>query len=129
MLKKKFLIAILCSIIAITFIGVSFVSGEQESETIPSKVPVAAKLSQITGSVTAIDRAANSITVQKKRGEKVIEASILVDKTTLITKEKVEKTLSDLKTGDKVIVKYTKVGGRNIAKSIDIAKPEKEAQE
>lgn len=125
---KRFIFAFLCSIIAITFIGVSLVTGEQETLTVPSKVPLAAKLLQITGAVTAIDRVANSINVQKKRGEKVIEASITVDKHTEITEDKVIKSLSDIKMGDKVVVKYTKLDGRNIAKSIEIKSLEKEAE-
>ncbi len=63
-----------------------------------------AKVKQVTGEVTAVDAAANSITVKGKKAEIVISAD--------------EKMLKDMKVGDKVTAKYAEKDGKNVAKSI-----------
>jgi hypothetical protein len=98
---------------------------EEGDKPVPSTVPVAAKVLQITGAVSAISPAADSVTVKKKRGKMVVEASVTVDKDSEIMKGNEIKRLSDIKVGDEVVVKYVKVSGINIAKSIFVksAKP------
>ncbi|MEW6214786.1 MAG: hypothetical protein AB1478_06210 [Nitrospirota bacterium] len=134
---KKTIFILLSVILAFTFSSTSLavekkVEKEEELKvSVPpelSKLPTAAKVQQITGSVKAVDISAQSILVTKKIRDKAVEAVIAVDKTTKIEREKEQKTLSDIKVGDKVVVRYTKVDGKNVAKNITIetAKPESE---
>ncbi|WP_333653506.1 hypothetical protein [Dissulfurispira sp.] len=85
------------------------------------------KVKHITGDVAAVDAAAKSLTVKGKRAEVVIST----DEKTVVKAEKEKKSLSDVKVGDKVTVKYSEVEGKNIAKSIEIkpAKTEKKGAE
>ncbi len=78
------------------------------------------KVKQITGDVAAVDAAAKSLTVKGKKAEVVIST----DEKTVVKAAKEKKSLSDVKVGDKVTVKYSEVDGKNIAKSIEI-KPSK----
>lgn len=85
------------------------------------------KVKQITGEVAAVDAAAKSLTVKGKKAEVVIST----DEKTAVKADKEKKSLSDVKVGDKVIVKYSEIDGKNIAKSIEIkpAKAEKKGTE
>ena len=85
------------------------------------------KVKQITGDVAAVDAAAKSLTVKGKKAEVVIST----DEKTVVKAEKEKKSLSDVKVGAKVTVKYSEVDGKNIAKSIEIkpAKTEKKGAE
>ena len=104
---KKPLLYLICFIVAVFMIG---------SAIAADKVIV----KQITGDVVTIDVAVKTLTVKGKKAEVVITAD---DKTTVkLNKEK--KTLSDIKVGDKVTLKYAETDGKKIARSIEI-KPEK----
>ncbi|PIV44266.1 MAG: histone H1, partial [Nitrospirae bacterium CG02_land_8_20_14_3_00_44_33] len=68
----------------------------------------APKVTQVTGEIKAVDAAAKTITVVKKvKGQ---------DKETVISVD--DKTLADVKVGDKVKAKYTTADGKNTAKSV-----------
>ena len=74
------------------------------------------KVMSIMGDVVAVDAKAMALTVKGKKGDVALSTN---DKTTVrMGKEK--KTLADVKVGDKVKVKYTEVGGKNVAKSVAI---------
>ncbi len=126
-MNKRFLIAIFLTFIV--FMGISFAGSESEKKGImvPLSVPHAANIHQITGSVIAVDHFSKNISVQKKRGEKVIGAVITIDSQTEIREGDASKSLSDIKVGDKVIIKYTKSDNRNIAKNIEIIESEKKS--
>lgn len=85
------------------------------------------KVKQITGDVAAVDAAAKSLTVKGKKAEVVVST----DDKTVVKAAKEKKTLSDVKVGDRVTVRYSELDGKNIAKSIDIktAKPAKKGAE
>ena len=72
-----------------------------------------------------------SITVAKKYKDKVLETVLTIHNETKISKNNEKMTLHDIKVGDKVVVKYTKVDGKNMAKSVTIkpAKPESKEKE
>jgi|SRR5208337_1134789 len=111
---KKPLLYVICFLVAVFLIG---------SAIAADKVIV----KQITGDVTTIDVAVKTLTIKGKKAEVVITAD---DKTTVkINKEK--KTLSDIKVGDKVTLKYAEIEGKKIARSIEIkpAKAEKKGGE
>ncbi len=71
---------------------------------------------QITGDVVTIDVAVKTLTVKGKKAEVVITAD---DKTT-VKMDKEKKTLSDIKVGDRVTLKYAEIEGKKIARSIEI---------
>lgn len=72
----------------------------------------AVKVMQVTGEVAAVDAAAKTITVKGKKGDVVISVD--------------DKTLADVKAGDKVTAKYTTADGKNTAKKVTVkAAPKK----
>ena len=93
-----------------------------------TEVQKASQFLQITGEVKAVDRNAMSITVTKKIKDKVIAAVTTVDDKTKITMDEQDKNFNDINVGDSVIVKYTEVNGKSIAKSIVIEPPAPETE-
>jgi Cu/Ag efflux protein CusF len=74
------------------------------------------RIKQITGNVTAIDTKTNTIIVKKK--DKIVTLSVK-EKTKII--QCIYKTsITDIKVGDKVTVKYKQINGENAARSIII---------
>lgn len=120
---KTFLLSVI-SVIVVASIALA--AGEKKTGPVPSALPVAAKVQQITGEVRAVNYSAMSITVARKCKDKVLDAVVAVDNKTRISKDNGKGTFDDIKTGDKVVVKYTEVKGRNIAQDISI-KPSKPA--
>lgn len=78
------------------------------------------KIKQYTGEVVTIDATAKSLTVKGKKAEIVFTA----DEKTTVKVGKEKKSLTDVKIGDKVVVKYSEVDGKNLVRSIEV-KPEK----
>jgi alanine dehydrogenase len=68
------------------------------------------------GEVTAIDLKLQTISVKQR--EFVLTAAF--DDKTTVRIEKETKTISDVKIGQKVIIRYFEVDGRNVIKSITI---------
>jgi len=77
---------------------------------------------QMTGRITAIDTATNSLTVQKGKKEPV---TIYLAEKTRILSGKEPKALSDLKVGDKVKLRLGEEGGREVARTIHLKTDEK----
>ena len=127
---KKVITILLSLLIAGAFISVSSAVSEQKTESsqFELKLQPAAKIQQITGVIKALNVIDKSIAVTKKMRKKSIEAVIKIDDTTKITKQNEKQTLSDLKVGDMVVVKYIKADGKNVAKSIAI-KPSEPAKQ
>lgn len=84
------------------------------------KLLVAAKVQQITGEVTAINTNAMTMTVTKKMRSKVLDVVVTVNDETKIMIGKGKRTFADVKAGDKVIIKYREVDGKNVTQSIAI---------
>ena len=130
---KNFITIIVSILFTFAISSIPFAIGEEKAVPTtlpaPSKLPYASKVQQITGGVSAVNTTTNSITVTKKIMDKVVEAVVTIDDKTEIMKEKENKSFSDIKMGDKVVVKYTKVDGKNIAKSITIKPAEPESKE
>ena len=74
------------------------------------------KVKRISGEVDAIDVKAGTLTVKSKKQD----VSLSTDDKTVVKKGKETKTLADVVAGDKVIVKYKEVDGKNVAKSIAV---------
>jgi len=77
------------------------------------------KMTSIKGEITEVDTAANMVKVKEGKNE----SEIMIDVTdkTVITAGKVKRTFADLKTGDKIVAKFTEEDGRNVARSIRVA--------
>ena len=114
--------------------SLSFAAEEKKAAPVPAPAEkkmepaVKAKVHQVTGDVKAVDMKAMTITVTKMMKGKAEEAMITVSDKTKIMMGKEKKALADVKTGDKVTVKYTEAGGKNMAKSVAIQEPEKKAE-
>lgn len=119
---KNCMVVILAAFFALTLITTSFAEWQL------SEVPKASQFLQITGEVKAVDRNAMAITVTKKIKDKVMATVTTVDDTTKITMDEQNKDFNDIKVGDTVIVKYTEVNGKNIAKSVVIKPPVTETE-
>ena len=111
---KNTMVIIIAVLFALTLISTSFAEWQL------SEVPKAYEFLQITGEVKAVDRNAMAITVTKKIKDEVMAAVTTVDDKTKITMDKQNKDFNDIKVGDTVIVKYSAVNGKNIAKSVVI---------
>jgi Cu/Ag efflux protein CusF len=84
--------------------------------TLASEKSNPSRIRQITGNVTAIDTKTNTIIVKKK--DKVVALRVK-EKTKII--QCIKKTsITDIKVGDKVTVKYKQFNGENTARSIII---------
>lgn len=105
--------------------AITSVSLAVEEKAMPAEKP---KVKQVTGDVKAVDIKAKTVTVTKTVKGKAEETTVTVDDKTKIMMDKEQKTLADVKVGDKVKVKYTEVEGKNIAKSIAIKPAEKKAE-
>jgi hypothetical protein len=116
------MVIILAALFALTLISTS------SAEWQLSEVPKAYEFLQITGEVKAVDRNAMAITVTKKIKDEVMAAVTTVDDKTKITMDEQNKNFNDIKVGDTVIVKYTAVNGKNIAKSVVIEPPVTETE-
>ncbi len=117
---KKVIAIIVSALFILSVAGISF-AAEKAAKKAPAKVK------QVTGEVTAVDAAANTLTVKGKKGE----VALATDDKTMVKVGKEKKALADVKAGDKVTVKYTEADGKNTAKSIAVsaapAKKEKKA--
>ena len=76
----------------------------------------AAKKIQVTGTVAAVDAKANTVTVKGLKGD----ITVAINETTKIMADKYKKTLADVKTGNKVTVKYVEAEGKKVATKISI---------
>ena len=72
--------------------------------------------------VTAVDSNARTMTVKALRGKK--EFSLDVTDKTLIREGKVQKTLSDIKVGDRVWTRYERTNDKLVADNIRILRPQ-----
>lgn len=123
---KKFLTLMVSILVVFAFAMVGFAQEKKAAEkAAPAKEMKAepakaekkekAKVHQITGEVTAVDAKAKTVTIKGKNKEVTLDASGIKD-------------LDKIKTGDKVIAKYSEAEGKMTAKSIKAAKAAKKAE-
>jgi len=100
---------------AVSFAAEKAAAPAEKKEAAPAEKKEPAKKAatkQVTGEVTAVDAKAKTITVKGKKGDVVITVD--------------DKTLADVKAGDKVTAKYTEADGKNTAKSVKKAEAKAE---
>lgn len=88
---------------------------EPKAEKAEMKKAEKPKMPSVEGEVVSVDAAANTIVVKDKKGT---ESKIEVNKDTTIKKDKKDMMLQDIKSGEKVKVKYSESEGKMMAKSI-----------
>ncbi len=123
---KKAIAIIVSVLFVLSVAGLSFAAEKMEkkeaapAEKMEKKAP--AKVKQVTGEVTAVDATAKTLTVKGKKGE----VALMADDKTSVMMGKEKKALGDVKVGDKVMVKYAEMDGKNMAKSIMVPPAKKE---
>ena len=95
---KKALAIIVSVLIVLSVVGLSFAEEKKDST----------KAMVVSGEVTAVDTAANTLTIKGKDGEVVLT-------TTDRTRFPEGKTLADVKVGDKLYAKYSEKDGKMMA--------------
>jgi len=106
---KKVFVIIVSLIFVLSFVGLSFAKEKKHST----------KAMHVTGEVTAVDAAANTLTITGKKGEVVLT---ITDK----TKFAEGKSLVDVKIGDKLTAKYSEKDGNMMAWKVMTKKEMKE---
>lgn len=84
-----------------------------------------AEVRRVRGEVTAVEPSASPMTLTMKGKEGKEELTVGVDVTdkTIIREGKARKTLSDIKVGDRVWMKYERTDGKLVADYVRILKP------
>jgi Cu/Ag efflux protein CusF len=121
---KKAIAIIVSLLFVLSVAGLSFAAEKAAApaaEKAEKKAPV--KVKWLSGEVSAVDAAANTITVKGRKAE----VALTVNDKTSIKMGKEKKTLADLKVGDRVSTRYSEVEGKNVAKSI-MVRAEKKAE-
>jgi len=120
---KKAIAIIVSLVFVLSVAGLSFAAEKAAApaaeKATEKKAPV--KVKWLTGEVSAVDAAANTLTVKGKKAE----VALTVNDKTKIMMGKEKKTLADVKVGDKVSTRYSEVEGKNVAKSIALKAEQK----
>jgi len=122
---KKIIALIVAVLFVFAVASVSFAAEEKKAAPAPAKKEAApeknkeekkaaAKVMSVSGEVVAVDAAAKTITVKGKKGDVVISVD--------------DKTLADVKAGDKVKATYTSADGKNTAKKVAVTPAKKKAE-
>ena len=106
---KKALAIVVSLVFVLSIAGLSFAKEKRH----------ATKAMHVTGEVTAVDAAANTLTIKGKKGEVMLT-------TTDKTKFAKGKTLADVKVGDKLSAKYSEKDGKMMAWKVMTKKEMKE---
>ena len=81
------------------------------------------EMHRVSGEVTAVEPGAKTMVVKAMEGKKVLDVGVDVTDKTIIREGKTNKTLGDIKVGDRVWMKYEKTSDKLIAEYIRILKP------
>jgi len=85
------------------------------------------EMRRVRGEVTAVEPGAKTMVVKAMEGKKTLDVGVDVTDKTIIRQGKANKTLGDLKVGDRVWMKYEKTSNKLVADYIRILKPTKMA--
>lgn len=106
---KKAIVLIVSLLFVLSALGISFAKERHH----------ATKAMHVSGEVTAVDAAANTLTIKGKKGEVALTTT---DKTRFAE----GKTLADVKVGDKLAAKYSDKDGKMMAWKVMTKKEMKE---
>jgi Cu/Ag efflux protein CusF len=121
-------IALIVAILFALTVGIAFAEQAQQPAAPEKAAPAekkapATKYLSVKGEVTAVDPAANSITIKSKKQE--VQLTVTDKTKVMIGKEK--KSLADVKVGDAAVAKYKKEKDKNVATSINVTPKKAEA--
>lgn len=132
---KKIIALAISVLFVLSVVGLSFAAekapaapaAEKAAPAKPAKAEkkAPAKMKQVTGEVAAMDAKAMTLTVKGKKGD----VALMADDKTTVKMGKEKKALADVKMGDKVMVKYAEMDGKNMAKSIVVSAAKAEKKE
>jgi len=77
----------------------------------------------VRGEVTAVEPGAKTMVVKVMEGKKALDVGVDVTDKTIVREGKANKTLGDIKVGDRVWMKYEKTSDKLVADSIRILSP------
>ncbi|MFI5342199.1 MAG: hypothetical protein ACHQ7N_20485 [Candidatus Methylomirabilales bacterium] len=92
-----------------------------------SRMEKTSEMHRVRGEVTAVEPGAKTMVVKAMEGKKALDVGVDVTDRTIIRQGKANKTLGDLKVGDRVWMKYEKTSDKLVADYIRILKPTKMA--
>lgn len=78
---------------------------------------------RVRGEVTAVEPGAKTMVVKAMEGKKALDVGVDVTGKTIIREGKANKTLGDIKIGDRVWMKYERTSDKLVADYIRILKP------
>jgi Cu/Ag efflux protein CusF len=81
----------------------------------------------VRGEVTAVEPGAKTMVVKAMEGKKALDVGVDLTDKTIIRQGKANKTLEDIKVGDRVWMKYEKANDKLVADFVRILKPAKMA--
>lgn len=109
---KKILVLLVALTVAVAFSAVTFADEAKKMEPATAAAAPAETVKAGSGTVTAVDAKAMTITVKAKKGDKVIA----ITDASKITVGKETKAIADVKVGDMVKVKVLKAAKNPCAK-------------
>jgi len=86
-----------------------------------------AEVHRVRGEVTAVEPGAKTMVVKAMEGKKALDVGVDFTDKTIIREGKASKTLTDIKVGDRVWMKYQKTSDKLVADFVRILKPAKVA--
>jgi hypothetical protein len=86
-----------------------------------------AEFHRVRGEVTAVEPGAKTMVVKAMEGKKTLDVGVDITGKTIIRQGKANKTLDDIKVGDRVWMKYEKASDKLVADFVRILKPAKMA--
>lgn len=89
----------------------------------PSQMEKKSEVRRVRGEVTAVEPGAKTMVVKAMEGKKALDVGVDVTDKTIIREGKANKTLGDIKVGDRVWMKYEKASDKLVAEYIRILKP------
>ena len=79
---------------------------------------------RVRGEVTAVEPGARTMMVKTMQGKKELTVGVDITDKTMIRQGKAHKTLSDIKVGDRVWMKYERANDKSVAEYVHILKPQ-----
>jgi hypothetical protein len=94
-----------------------------ETNPSASQIEKKSEVRRVRGEVTAVEPGAKTMVVKAMEGKKVLDVGVDVPDKAIIREGKTNKTLGDIKVGDRVWMKYEKASDKLVADYIRILKP------
>jgi len=117
-MKRILSVLIIVSIVLVGFVHEGFAMAKRPaSKKAAAQVKKASEVAKITGKVSGYNWSNSTLTVSVSGGTSV---TITADKNTIIKKDGKVIKLTDIKTGDVVMIMYEAKRGINVAKSISV---------